>query len=213
MPQTWFSKNAMWSQNSFSSYADFIFSSLSSPLPPHLPHFHPLLALLFPNIFPWKYVMQPPQQLLKLQKNLPENPPRKHLLPPPLPEREKRRNPRKSFISGLSKGFGGRRNRKETGRGRRKAKGYSLAGKGLERRGRKTEKEGKKRALRGGRHPARPWLLLIFSSAAGKIKICGEENLVLQEHIRYSFTISAQEASYPFLKSSLLPLLAPPSIS
>ena len=118
----------MWSQNSFFPSADFIFSSSSSPPPHPLPHFHPLLPLLFSAPLPLKPAGKPLQKAPETPENSPRKTSQKTLAASSPPRKKKRRTPRKAFISGLLKGFGGGR----------KANGYSMAGKDLERRGRKT---------------------------------------------------------------------------
>ena len=58
--------------------------------------------------------------------------------------------------------------------------------KGLEWRGRRTKKEGEEKSLAGRKTLNKALIITFFYCTAGKIKICGEERLVLQEQKLWS---------------------------
>ena len=121
--------------------------------------------------------MKPLQTAPETPENSPRKTSQKTLSASSPPQKKKRGTPRKSFISGLSKGFGGRRNRKGKGRGRRKAKGYSMAGKGFEGRGRKTEKGGGRKEPCGKEDTQQgPDYYLFFLPPQKKLKSAGRKD-------------------------------------
>ena len=177
----------MWSQNSFFLYANFNFSSASPYSTTSSPPFPPSFPLFFPNFFHRNSLGNLSERLLKFQKNLLEEPSRKYFLPPLLPERVKEKIPKNPLFLGFLKGSG----EEDKKRNPEKTEMPSMAGNGFEGRG-------KKRALRGGRHPQGPDYYSFFCCPAGKIKICGEENLVLQEHPNsYSINLQSPPAPQP----------------
>ena len=57
-----------------------------------------------------------------------------------------------------------------------------MAENGLERRGRRTERGGRRKEPCGEEDTHKALMITYFCCPSGKIKICGDEKLVLQEH-------------------------------
>ena len=101
------------------------------------------------------------ERLLKPQKILTERPPWKDSLPLLLPERGKEDIPRKSFISGLSKGVGGGRQEKKSWKKREKTEMPSMARNGLEG-ARKTERGGRRKEPCGEEDTHKALMITLF---------------------------------------------------
>ncbi len=123
MPQTWFSKNTMWSQKKFFPYADFNFSSSSSPFY-HIPSDISIPYSVSENILkinrnprkPREYRLLLPHPLLFLlpstiSEDHPRTPSRKYtgfLSPatPTLPENKREEIPENTVFQGFLRGQG-----------------------------------------------------------------------------------------------------------
>lgn len=134
---------------------------------PPLSHILSHISTLFSHIlFPAHLPLKPAGKPLQTAPETPENSPRKTsqktLSASPPPRKEKRKTPRKAFISGLSKWFGGGRNPKREKKRTKKSQRLFDVWERFRAEGRKTEREGEEKSLAGRKTPHKALIFTYF---------------------------------------------------
>lgn len=101
-------------------------------------------------------------QPLQTAPETPENPPRKHLLPPPLPQRKREEIPENPLFLGFPKGSGEEETRKEKEEEEEKPRTIRWLGKVQSGGGGRPKKEGEEKSLAGRKTPSKALIITYF---------------------------------------------------